>query len=87
MLADRYFRMGHGRVFALYVAGYTAGRVWIEMMRTDQATRVFGDLRINVVVSAVVFAGAIVYLVLAPKGREEYTAADPEEPDRQRDSA
>ena len=87
VFADRRFRLGHGRAFAVYVAGYTLGRFFIEMMRTDQATRVFGDLRINVVVSAVVFAGAIVYLVLAPKGREEYTAADPEEPDRQRDSA
>ena len=50
--ADRRFRLGHGRAFAVYVAGYTAGRFWIEQMRTDYATRVFGDLRINVVVSA-----------------------------------
>ncbi|MBP2369241.1 prolipoprotein diacylglyceryl transferase [Pseudonocardia parietis] len=87
VFADRRFRLGHGRAFAVYVAGYTLGRFFIEMMRTDQATRVFGDLRINVVVSAVVFAGAIVYLVLAPKGREDFSAAEPEEPDRQRDSA
>ncbi|WP_051400065.1 prolipoprotein diacylglyceryl transferase [Haloechinothrix halophila] len=65
--ADRRFRLGHGRVFALYVAGYTAGRFWIEMMRSDPATEVFG-VRINVWVSALVFLGAVVYLVLA-KGR------------------
>jgi prolipoprotein diacylglyceryl transferase len=31
--ADRRFRMGHGRVFALYVALYTLGRSWIEYLR------------------------------------------------------
>ena len=48
--ADRRFRLGHGRAFAVYVAGYTLGRFFIELMRTDPATRVFGDIRINVVV-------------------------------------
>jgi prolipoprotein diacylglyceryl transferase len=28
--ADRRFRLGHGRAFALYVAAYTLGRGWIE---------------------------------------------------------
>ncbi|HKR48571.1 MAG TPA: prolipoprotein diacylglyceryl transferase [Pseudonocardiaceae bacterium] len=68
--ADRRFRLGHGRAFALYVAGYTAGRFWIELMRTDPATMVFG-LRINVITSVVVFLGAVLYLVLAPRGRED----------------
>ncbi|MBC3191388.1 prolipoprotein diacylglyceryl transferase [Pseudonocardia sp. C8] len=77
VLADRRFRLGHGRAFAVYVAGYTLGRFFIEMMRTDPATRVLGDLRINVVVSAVVFAGAVAYLALAPKGREEFAQPDP----------
>ena len=57
--------------------GYTAGRFLIEQMRTDDATRVFGDLRINVVVSAVVFVGAVLYLVLVRRPREVLpTAAD-----------
>jgi prolipoprotein diacylglyceryl transferase len=96
--ADRRFRLGHGRAFALYVAGYTAGRFWIELMRTDEATRVFGDVRINVVVSVVVFAGAVAYMALAPRGREESPApvtdedgsAPPDgddEPDRETDAA
>lgn len=63
--ADRRFRLGHGRAFAVYVAGYTVGRFVIEQMRSDFATRVFGDIRINVVVAAVVFVGAVVYLLLA----------------------
>ncbi|MEQ3552319.1 prolipoprotein diacylglyceryl transferase [Pseudonocardia nematodicida] len=78
VVADRRFRLGHGRAFAVYVAGYTLGRFFIELMRTDPATTVFGDVRINVVVSAVVFLGAVVYLVVAPKGREDFHQPDPE---------
>ena len=62
--ADRKFRLGHGRAFAVYVAGYTAGRFWIEIMRTDEATLIFGQ-RVNVFVSVLVFLGAIAYLVIA----------------------
>jgi len=68
--ADRRFRLGHGRAFAVYVAGYTLGRFFIELLRTDPATRVFGDIRINVVVAGVVYAGAIAYLLLVRKPRE-----------------
>lgn len=64
--ADRRFRLGHGRAFALYVAGYTLGRTWIELMRTDPATHVFG-VRINVWVSLLVFVGAVVYMIVARK--------------------
>jgi phosphatidylglycerol---prolipoprotein diacylglyceryl transferase len=74
--ADRRFRLGHGRAFALYVAGYTAGRFWIEQMRTDHATRVFGDIRINVVVAAVVFVAAVLYIALVRKPREVFEASD-----------
>ncbi|WP_410643015.1 prolipoprotein diacylglyceryl transferase [Amycolatopsis sp. lyj-346] len=64
--ADRKFKLGHGRAFALYVAGYTAGRGWIEMMRTDTANHILG-LRVNVWTSILLFAGAVVYFVLAGK--------------------
>ena len=52
--ADKRFRLGGGRVFALYVAAYTAGRGWIESLRIDTAHRFFG-LRLNDYVSIVVF--------------------------------
>ena len=58
LVAERYWRVGGGRLFTLYVMGYTFGRFFIENMRTDAATTVFGDVRINVVVSAVVFLAA-----------------------------
>lgn len=78
--ADRRFRLGHGRAFAVYVAGYTAGRFVIEQMRSDYATTVFGGIRINVVVAAVVFVGAVVYLVVARRRgpREELAPIGPQ---------
>ncbi|APU20022.1 prolipoprotein diacylglyceryl transferase [Actinoalloteichus sp. GBA129-24] len=79
--ADRRFRLGHGRVFALYVAGYTLGRFWIELMRTDQATMIFGQ-RINVFTSGLVFLGAVAYLILARRGREDPALARGTNPDR-----
>jgi len=62
--ADKKFRLGHGRAFALYVAAYTAGRFWVELMRNDEATHVFG-VRINVFVAGIVFLGAVVYMIVA----------------------
>ena len=55
-------------------------------MRTDYATRVFGDIRINVVVAAVVCIGALVYLAVVRKPREvlEGPAAGRAEPDAER---
>ncbi len=63
-------RLGHGRQFALYVAAYTAGRTWIEMVRIDEATEILGA-RINVWVSLLVFLAAVVYLVRV-RGPQEY---------------
>jgi prolipoprotein diacylglyceryl transferase len=60
--ADRRFRLGHGRAFALYVALYCLGRLWIELMRTDPAETLFG-VRINVFTSVVVGLLAVAYLV------------------------
>ena len=71
--ADRRFKLGHGRAFALYVAAYTVGRVWIEYLRVDDAHHVLG-LRLNDWTSIVVFLAAVAYLVISAKrrpGREE----------------
>ncbi len=68
--ADRRFRLGHGRVFALYVAGYCTGRFWIELMRDDPANHILG-VRINVFTAVIVFLGAVAYFLLAKRGRED----------------
>jgi prolipoprotein diacylglyceryl transferase len=59
--ADRRFRLSHGRAFALYVAAYCAGRVWIEMLRIDTAEEFLG-LRLNVFTSIVVGLAAVAAL-------------------------
>ncbi len=61
--ADRKFRLGRGQVFWLYVAGYTLGRGWIEMLRIDTANKFLG-LRINVFTSIVMFGVALVILTV-----------------------
>ena len=50
-----------GDIFALYVAGYTAGRLWIEALRIDEANYILG-LRLNIWVSIIVFTAAVIYL-------------------------
>ncbi len=67
---DRRFTLGHGRLFATYVAGYCIGRFWVELLRDDTATHIAG-IRINSFTSTFVLIGAVVYLILAPKGRED----------------
>jgi len=67
---DKKYKFGKGRAFALYVMAYTAGRAWIEAMRTDEA-EIIGGLRLNVWVSIIVFLGALAYFVLR-KGPQEF---------------
>jgi prolipoprotein diacylglyceryl transferase len=50
-----------GDVFALYVFGYTAGRLWIEALRIDEANYILG-FRLNIWVCLIVLAGSAVYL-------------------------
>ncbi|WP_078916394.1 prolipoprotein diacylglyceryl transferase [Streptomyces viridochromogenes] len=71
--ADRRFKLGHGRAFALYVAAYCAGRAWIEYMRVDEAHHILG-MRLNVWTALIVFLLAVTYFVVSAKkrpGREE----------------
>jgi len=78
--ADRRFKLGYGRVFAIYVAAYTVGRFWIESLRIDDAHHFLG-MRLNDWTAIIVFAGAVAYFLWASKrfpGREAspYLAAD-----------
>ncbi len=47
-----------GALFALYVAGYTVGRLWIELVRIDPASELLGQ-RINVWTSLLLMAAAL----------------------------
>ena len=70
LYVDRRFTLGHGRLFAVYVAAYCVGRFCVELLRDDTATHIAG-IRINSFTATFVFIGAVVYLILAPKGRDD----------------
>lgn len=74
--AHKAWKLGHGRVFALYVAGYTLGRFFVENMRADEATHIFG-LRVNVIVSVVCCVAALIVYFRLPKGQETPAEVDP----------
>ena len=85
--ADRKYKLGYGRAFALYVMAYTAGRGWIEYMRIDTVNHIFG-LRLNVWTSIVLFVLSTAYFVIVGKlhpGREpkieNYYPGRPDEPE------
>ncbi|MBA3340041.1 MAG: prolipoprotein diacylglyceryl transferase [Geodermatophilaceae bacterium] len=71
--ADRRFNLSRGRAFALYVAAYCAGRVWIEALRIDPAETVLG-LRLNIWTSIVVFLAAVAWFVTHRGPREDLTS-------------
>jgi prolipoprotein diacylglyceryl transferase len=70
--ADRKGRLGHGRVFGLYVVLYTLGRGWIEALRVDPANHILG-LRLNLWTCLIVGVGALLLMLLSARrhpGRE-----------------
>lgn len=69
---ERRWRLGHGRVFWLYVLTYTVGRIWIEWLRVDPAEHFLGQ-RLNVWTSLLVGGFALVMFIVIGRrkpGRE-----------------
>ncbi|MDN4175817.1 prolipoprotein diacylglyceryl transferase [Nocardioides sp. SOB77] len=62
LLLDRRHRLSNGRLFAVYVTGYTAGRFWIEYLRIDPVNEFFG-LRLNDWTALIFFIAAVIYLI------------------------
>ncbi|MEV4566597.1 prolipoprotein diacylglyceryl transferase [Nonomuraea sp. NPDC049419] len=93
IFAGRRFALHHGRLFALYVAGYTLGRFWIEGLRIDPVGGVdhaveFLGLRINQWTSIVLFVLALVYFFATrDKTGEEIVALPESGPDDEPDPA
>ena len=69
--AERRFRLVEGQTFTLYVALYTFGRFFFELMRSDPATRLFG-VRFNALLSAVLCVTATAWFVVR-SGRDRDT--------------
>ncbi len=72
---DRKYKFGRGRAFAVYVAAYTVGRFWIEILRVDEANHFFG-IRLNVFTAIVLFIGAVIYLLVVKGPRTYVVPAD-----------
>lgn len=83
---DRRRRLGRGQVFLLYVMAYTAGRFWVEGLRSDTANHIFG-MRVNSWVSILVFLGGLA-LFLHQRGKPRSVAGPPDlgEPDPDQDA-
>jgi len=62
---DRRYRLGHGRVFLLYIYLYCLGRIWIEMLRVDPS-QLIGGFRLNVWI--VMVLGSIAIIAFAVVG-------------------
>ncbi len=84
---DRRYKLGFGRVFAVYVMIYTAGRGWIEALRIDtiELDNVLG-LRWGVWMSIILFVLAAVYFVVTgrrhrPPNTREFSPYAETEPD------
>jgi prolipoprotein diacylglyceryl transferase len=60
---DKRFKVRPGRLFVMYVAGYTAMRFWIERLRIDPANKILG-LRVNEWTSLVLFTASVVFLIV-----------------------
>ena len=72
VVLDRRFRLGHGKVFALYVALYSAGRFWIEALRIDTVNTI-GGFRLNNYTALIAFLVAmavLIWLIRNRPGRE-----------------
>ena len=69
-------RLKTGRLFVVYIAGYTLGRLFVELMRVDPANRILGQ-RVNVWVSLIVLVCAVGYLIWDyPKGHDTAEVGD-----------
>lgn len=87
--AERRFHLRGGRLFVLYVAGYTAGRIWIEALRIDDVNHFLG-LRLNMWTSLIVFtvAAGVLFLRRRPaKNVPESLAEEPQAPVERKDPA
>ena len=82
---DRRFKLRPGRLFPIYVVGYSIGRFWVEGLRIDPA-HTAGGLRLNQWVALFTGLMATVYLVAdwyLQRGAVEVTEPDQHELDQE----
>jgi prolipoprotein diacylglyceryl transferase len=82
-LLERRFRLRGNQVFAAYVMLYTAGRVWIELIRIDTVNHL-GPFRLNVWTAIMVFTLAAAYFARSRRS-DEPAVPNSAEGDHERD--
>ncbi len=75
--ADSRRLLKRGRLIAIYLIGYGIGRLWIETVRIDAASELFG-LRVNIWMSLALIVGGLV--IIAWPGRNDRTDESTEDP-------
>ena len=79
VLIDRTRKLRAGSLFALYVLGYAIGRFWVEALRIDQASLIWG-IRVNIWMSIIIGGAAGLYLL------RNHFRPDPDAPDREHEA-
>jgi prolipoprotein diacylglyceryl transferase len=78
--AEKHFRLVRGQSFSLYVALYTFERTFMELLRIDDATKLFG-LRFNALLSAVICViSTVVFVRLGVRARRATSSNISDEP-------
>lgn len=62
IIGSKRLRLKPGRWFAVYVAGYGLGRLWVESLRSDSANTILG-LRVNIWTSLLAIVGGLIWLL------------------------
>ncbi len=74
---DRAHRLGPSGLFAAYLAGYSAGRLWIEAIRIDEASEIAG-LRVNLWVFSILLVVSVAWVIETwREGVDEPVAGEP----------
>lgn len=61
---DRSRKLRPGELFAGYILGYGIGRLWVEDLRIDHASLIWG-VRVNIWMSAILILGSLAYIVIS----------------------
>lgn len=79
--AGKRFALKPGRLFGLYVLGYSLGRLWIEFIRVDFASELAG-VRVNIWVMLALIVGSVAFLLYGRGGNGSDQSGEqaPDEP-------
>lgn len=72
---DRRKMAPRGKLFAIYVFGYGLGRLWVEALRIDKASKIFGT-RVNIWVAVLAVLGGLAWYVFGSEEQKASTLDD-----------